>query len=396
MNNDTLVKVNNISKKFCRDFKTSLWYGLTDICKEVLGIRKNDELRKHDFYAVRNVNFNISRGECVGIIGPNGAGKSTLLKMLIGLLKPETGHISVKGRVCALIQLTAGFNTLLTGRENIYIKGAILGMSKKEVDLKIDEIIDFAEIRDSIDSPVQTYSSGMVARLGFSIAVHTEPDVLVIDEVLAVGDAGFRNKCFAKIKQICENAAVIFISHNIHSVNRICDRVILMDQGKVIHEYDDIATGIEKYLELFRQIKPKIEQKSHIDVEAIHINDSELEKQSSVKFGDSLKISVNGFSNKDAEVEIRLYFLSLNLENLAVVSSSADKQQLLIKDQEKFNFSVEVPKVMLGVEKAYITMQISDKMSGERVYQNYAMTMLTITDHHEPFFSPNICEGKWS
>jgi lipopolysaccharide transport system ATP-binding protein len=236
----------------------------------------------------------------------------------------------------------------------------------------------------------------MVARLGFSIAVHTEPDVLVIDEVLAVGDAGFRNKCFAKIKQICENAAVIFISHNIHSVNRICDRVILMDQGKVIHEYDDIATGIEKYLELFRQIKPKIEQKSHIDVEAIHINDSELEKQSSVKFGDSLKISVNGFSKKEAEVEIRLYFLSLNLENLAVVSSSADKQQLLIKDQEKFNFSVEVPKVMLGVEKAYITMQISDKMSGERVYQNYAMTMLTITDHHEPFFSPNICEGKWS
>lgn len=394
--NDILVQVNHISKTFCRDFKTSLWYGLRDIFSELLGVKKKITLRKHDFYVLKDINFSISRGECVGIIGPNGAGKSTLLKLLIGLLKPESGYISVKGRVCALIQLTAGFNTLLTGRENIYIKGAILGMSKKEVDLKIEQIIDFSEIRDSIDSPVQTYSSGMVARLGFSIAVHTEPDVLVIDEVLAVGDAGFRNKCFAKIKQICENAAVIFISHNIHSVNRICNRIILMDQGELIHEYDNIATGIEKYLELFRKVTPKIEQKSHLSVNKIEVNKKELPKLSSVKFGGPLHISIEGDANKTVEVEVRLYFLSLNLENLAVVSSTADSQKLLMKEGQPFKVSIEVCKVMLGVEKAYVTVQISDRKSGERIYQNYAMTLLSITDHQEPFFSPNICEGRWS
>ncbi len=393
---DVLVKVENISKKFCRNFRTSLWYGLQDISREVAGLQKHPQLRKNEFHAVMDVSFQLKRGECLGIIGPNGAGKSTLLKILTGLLKPETGYVSVKGRVCALIQLTAGFNTLLTGRENIYIKGAILGMSKMEVDGKIDDIIDFAEVRDAIDSPVQTYSSGMVARLGFSIAVHTDPDVLIVDEVLAVGDAGFRNKCFARIKQICEKAAVIFISHNIHSVNRICDRIILMDQGKVIHEYADIATGIEKYLELFRQIKPRLEQKKQINIDSIKINDAPLAKQHSVPFGSPLKLTINGTAMRNLELEVRIYFLSLNLENLAVISSEEDGNVISIDTDSKFFIEVIVPQVLLGVEKSYITLQLSDKHTGERIYQNYAMTLLSVTGHHEPYFSPNIYRGQWS
>lgn len=394
--NNLLVQVENISKKFCRNFRKSLWYGLTDICCEVLGIRKNSSLRDNEFYAVKEVSFQLNRGECLGIIGPNGAGKSTLLKILTGLLKPETGQITIKGRVCALIQLTAGFNTLLTGRENIYIKAAILGMSKKEVDKKIEDIIDFAEVRDAIDSPVQTYSSGMVARLGFSIAVHTDPDVLIVDEVLAVGDAGFRNKCFTKISQICQNAAVIFISHNIHSVNRICDRILLMSNGEIIHNYDDIGTGIEKYLELFRQIKPRIEHENSIAVNNIKLNNLPLSKQHSVKFGDPLSLHISGQAMQELELEARIYFLSLNLENLAVSSSNADTTEITVSKDKNFSIDLKLPEILLGVEKSYITLQISNKKTGERIYQNYAMTLLSITEHHEPFFSPNIYRGNWT
>ena len=215
---DSLVQVKGVSKKFCRDLKKSLWYGVRDIAAELNPFQSRNEesgdkqieagksispiyqaLRAGEFWAVKDVSFELRRGECLGLIGRNGAGKTTLLKMLNGLIKPDHGRIEMHGRAGALIALGAGFNPILTGRENIYVNGAGPGLTKREIDEKVDEIIDFAEIKEFIDSPVQSYSSGMQVRLGFAVATALRPDILLLDEVLAVGDAAFRGKCFQRV-----------------------------------------------------------------------------------------------------------------------------------------------------------------------------------------------------
>ncbi len=235
---DTLIKVEGVSKKFCRSLKKSLWYGMQDLGNELLGRRHggNGELRPEEFWAMKDVSFEIKRGEAVGIIGRNGSGKTTLLRMLSGLIKPDQGRIEMYGQVGGLIALGAGFNPILTGRENIYVNASILGLSKRQIDAKLDEIIDFAEIGEFIDSPVQNYSSGMAVRLGFSIATALNPDVLLLDEVLAVGDESFQRKCFERLGSLLDqrDKVLIFVSHNIRQVERICSRGILLDHGHVL------------------------------------------------------------------------------------------------------------------------------------------------------------------
>jgi lipopolysaccharide transport system ATP-binding protein len=206
-------------------------------------------LRDGEFFAVKDVSFELRRGECLGLIGHNGAGKTTLLKMLNGLIKPDAGTITMRGRVGALIALGAGFNPILTGRENIYINGSVLGLTKKEIDEKIDEIIDFSEIREFIDAPVQTYSSGMTVRLGFAVATALDPDVLILDEVLAVGDGSFRHKCYQRIDSLRSRAAIIFVSHNMPDVGRICQSTVVMERGRTIFN-GDALDGIARYNEL--------------------------------------------------------------------------------------------------------------------------------------------------
>lgn len=242
---EVLVKVEGVSKKFCRSLKKSLWYGIKDIAHELnpfshrstagcpLPIDNCPSLRTDEFWAVNNVSFALKRGECLGLIGHNGAGKTTLLKMLNGLIKPDSGLIEMRGRVGALIALGAGFNPILTGRENIYVNASILGLTKREIDEKLDEIIDFAEIGEFIDMPVQNYSSGMQVRLGFAVATSLKPDILLLDEVLAVGDTPFRAKCFKRIGKILCDSAVIFVSHSESQVKRICNSTLLLMQGNV-------------------------------------------------------------------------------------------------------------------------------------------------------------------
>ena len=230
---DTLIKVENVSKKFCRNLKKSLWYGMKDLGSELLGRRHGgkDELRPDEFWAVNDVSFELRRGECLGLIGRNGAGKTTLLRMLNGLIKPDKGRIEMRGRVGALIALGAGFNPILTGRENIYVNAAVLGLSKKETDAKLEEIVEFAELNEFIDAPVQSYSSGMQVRLGFAVATVLEPDILLLDEVLAVGDAAFRNKCYHRVASLRKEAAVIFVSHNMDQVTRTSSHTLVMKSG---------------------------------------------------------------------------------------------------------------------------------------------------------------------
>ncbi|KUJ52088.1 ABC transporter [Chryseobacterium sp. JAH] len=250
-NNEVLVKVQNVSKKFSLDLKTSLKYGALDILKSTFGFKISKELRPKEFWAIRDVSFELRRGECIGLIGHNGAGKSTLLKMLNGLYTPDKGQITMKGKIGALIELGAGFNPILTGRENIYNNAAILGFSKNDVDNKIESIIDFSEIAQFIDSPVQNYSSGMKVRLGFAIAAHLEPDILIIDEVLAVGDLGFVLKCFSKIDELLPNTAMIFVSHSMPMISRICNEIILMDHGIAEYQGNDIGKGVQIYYSKF-------------------------------------------------------------------------------------------------------------------------------------------------
>ena len=248
---EVLVSVQNVSKKFSKSLKSSLKYGASDIIRSTLGLSINKELRPQEFWAVRDVSFELRRGECIGLIGHNGAGKSTLLKVLNGLYTPDKGQIVMRGKIGALIELGAGFNPILTGRENIYNNASILGFTKKEVEDKIQSIIDFSEIRDFIDTPVQNYSSGMKVRLGFAVAAHLEPDVLIIDEVLAVGDLGFILKCFSKIDELLPHTAVIFVSHSMPMVSRICNEIVLMDHGKVEYQGREIGKGIQLYYNKF-------------------------------------------------------------------------------------------------------------------------------------------------
>lgn len=249
--NEVLVKVEGLSKKFCKDLKTSLWYGVKDLMTGIGGSTNERELRPKEFWAVKDINFELRRGECLGLIGHNGAGKSTLLKILNGLINPDAGKVTIKGRVGALIELGAGFNPILSGRENIYNNGAILGFTRREIDQKLDAIIAFAELEEFIDMPVQHYSSGMKVRLGFAVAAQMEPDVLIIDEVLAVGDLGFVLKCFKTIDRILPNTAVIFVSHSMPMISRMCNQVILMDKGQSKFQGENVGKAIDLYYTRF-------------------------------------------------------------------------------------------------------------------------------------------------
>ena len=255
-NSDVVISAQGVSKKFCRDLKRSLAYGVGDISKELLGLRgnENNKLRKKEFWALQDVNFKIRRGEALGLIGKNGSGKSTLLRILAGLIKPDIGTVEIMGRVAPLIALGAGFNPVLTGRENIYANMSILGLTKDEIDEQFDEVVDFAEIGESIDSPVQSYSSGMAARLGFSCAVHTNPDILLIDEVLAVGDIKFRAKCNRKLHKLrSQGTSFVLVSHQAQSMLNVCDSAIYLSQGKLISRGQIVEVLTRYEQELFAE-----------------------------------------------------------------------------------------------------------------------------------------------
>jgi len=229
------VVFDHVWKKFRRGERhDSLRDAVTALVKKPFSPRPDrDALDRQEFWALKDVSFEVQPGEAIGIIGPNGAGKSTTLKLLTRILRPTKGACRVRGRVGALIEIAAGFHPDLTGRENLYLQGAILGMNRAEVAGKLDEIIEFAGIRDFIDTPVKRYSSGMNARLGFAVAAHVEPDVLLIDEVLAVGDFSFQQKCFARLAEFRRSgAAIVFVSHNMQAIVSLCDKALLLRPGR--------------------------------------------------------------------------------------------------------------------------------------------------------------------
>jgi len=365
MEKEILVDVQNVSKKFSLDLKTSLRYGATDILKGTLGMKIEKKLRKKEFWAVQDVSFKLRRGECIGLIGHNGAGKSSLLKVLNGLYAPDKGQIVMRGKVGALIELGAGFNPILSGRENIYNNAAVLGFSKKEVDQKIQSIIDFSEIEDFIDMPVQNYSSGMKVRLGFAVAAHLEPDILIIDEVLAVGDLGFVLKCFKKIDELLPKTAVIFVSHNMPMVSRICNEIILMDHGKVEYQGSETSKGIELYYNKFSNNESNVvlDDKSIEIISSHHTLNEPLERNQDFQIEIQLKVL-----NKKLKTPPSIYLeiKDKDLRPIAGVSVIDDQMTL---QQDTLYYKVKVKNSLLTLGNYVIDLGISDSITREPIYR---------------------------
>ncbi len=255
------IKVENLGKKYVinhekgngnDNFREVIIGNIKKIISSLNPLSKasksDDRSTTEEFWALDDVNFTINKGDKVGIIGRNGAGKSTLLKVLSRITEPTTGKIHINGRIASLLEVGTGFHPELTGRENIYLNGAILGMSRKEIKEKFDEIVAFAEVDKFLDTPVKRYSSGMYVRLAFSVAAHLEPEILVVDEVLAVGDAAFQKKCLGKMGEVSkEGRTILFVSHNIEAVRTLCNKGILLNQGKQII-VGDIGEVVSNYL----------------------------------------------------------------------------------------------------------------------------------------------------
>jgi len=306
--NAAVIKVEGLHKKFCINQRKSMIYGGHDIFRNMIGLpQKRDILRDKEIWALKDINFEVNKGETLGIIGVNGAGKSTMLRVLTGIYPPDAGKISVKGPIGALIAAGAGFHPDMTGRENIYLNGTIVGLKKKEIDGKLDEIIEFAEIGEFIDTPVRFYSSGMYVRLGFAIAANIRPKILLIDEILSVGDLTFQNKCFRKLKEMRDSVdAVIFVSHNLDSIRNVCSDIILLDAGEIRY-HGDVEEGIVRYQALADDLKKKsmdaemARQKipgsfsfdsSEVKLESIEIGNQTGENNGVISKGDDLVITI--------------------------------------------------------------------------------------------------------
>jgi len=224
---ETVIKFESVTKRFSFQTQKTLRGFIPALIK--------GEKIATDFTALNDISFDIKKGESVGIIGSNGSGKSTILKLIAGIMTPTDGQIFVQGRVSPLIDLDAGFHSNFTGRENIYINGALLGLSQKEIDAQFQNILDFSCLQDFIDQPIKKYSSGMYMRLGFSIAIHTHPEILLIDEILSVGDNEFQQKCLKKMKNIQQSGVtIVFVSHNLNQIKEFCPRTLLIDHSKLI------------------------------------------------------------------------------------------------------------------------------------------------------------------
>ncbi len=253
---DTIITVEKLSKRYIIGHQRAAGDGLRHVAEQVLRSPfkwltqrwQQQKIEKEEFWALRDVSFDIKQGEVVGIIGRNGAGKSTLLKILSRITEPTTGRIHLRGRVASLLEVGTGFHPELTGRENIYLNGAILGMSKVEIKRKFDEIVAFSEIEKFLDTPVKRYSSGMYVRLAFAVAAHLEPEILIVDEVLAVGDSSFQKKCLGKMGQVAKGGrTVLFVSHNMPAVQALCNKAIYLKTGSV-RAVGDVEPLLNQYL----------------------------------------------------------------------------------------------------------------------------------------------------
>lgn len=376
---ETLIRVEGVSKKFCRSLKKSLWYGMQDLGRELSGRRHGGDgnLRPDEFWAVKDVSFELKRGECLGLIGHNGAGKTTLLRMMNGLIKPDAGRIEMRGRLGALIALGAGFNPILTGRENIHVNGSVLGLTKREIDAKFDEIVDFAEIGEFIDMPVQSYSSGMAVRLGFAVASSLKPDILILDEVLAVGDVGFRTKCYNRIYEVANNAAVIFVSHSMPQIARLSTTTLLLSSGESIY-HGDVSKGIELYSESFSCSEGNLQIADGVELKRIMINGQKNKQEISVIAGDPLVVEAQlklPLEVKSLEVSLTIHQPSL--ESISHINSNQMENEL-VSSSDSCLITIKIPSLTLGNGRKFLTLTLRNHETNTVLLWASAMWTLNV------------------
>ncbi len=241
-----VIEVNDVSKIFSQNYTSARKRLMSIFIENYFGCKETTELKKDEFFALKNISFSIKRNEKLAILGPNGSGKSTLLKMLIGIYMPDKGEIVIDGQISSVLELSTGFSPELTGRDNIYLKFALQGKQKEEVDAIIDEVIAFSELEEFMETPLKHYSSGMKSKLGFAIVSNMDPEILILDEVFAAGDKKFREKSEKRIKELYENTTTILVSHSMEIVKDIADRVIVLKKGELVFEGETEA-GIEYY-----------------------------------------------------------------------------------------------------------------------------------------------------
>jgi ABC-type polysaccharide/polyol phosphate transport system ATPase subunit len=288
--------------------------------------------------ALDNISFEVPKGQSLGIVGDNGSGKSTLLKLILGITPPTSGEIKVQGKISALLELGAGFHPDLTGRENIYLNGSILGIPKQTIEEKMDEIIDFAELRQFIDTPIRHYSSGMYVRLGFSIAIHTDPEILLVDEVLAVGDSAFQQKCMDKVRQFqADGKTIILVSHDLGMIEKVCDRAILLKRGLI--ERDDSALNtVKTYYERIIQQRKEFAEKygetqiiptqkrgyrqgsGEIKITQVRILDKNNQECYMFKTGDTMNLEIN--YETDREIDNPIFGIGIATEEMTILHST--------------------------------------------------------------------------
>lgn len=271
---DIAISVNHISKVY------KLYDNPMDRLKESLGLSRKKKYKEH--YALNDISFEIKKGETVGIIGTNGSGKSTILKIITGVLNPTVGNIQVDGRISALLELGAGFNGEYTGLENVYLNGTMLGFSREEIDARLQDILDFADIGEFIHQPVKTYSSGMFVRLAFAVAINIDPEILIVDEALSVGDIFFQSKCFRKFEEFKERGkTILLVSHDLSSISKYCDRVILLNKGNKVSEGSPKVV-VDEYKKILANKSEGVETEA--EEEAIDTPNQQVQNEQNDKF----------------------------------------------------------------------------------------------------------------
>ncbi len=384
----TVIKVENLSKQyrlgtvgtgsFAHDVNRS-WHRLRGKEDPYLKIgEENDRTQKGGseyVWALRDINFDVKQGEVLGIIGRNGAGKSTLLKILSRTTSPTTGSVKIKGRVASLLEVGTGFHPELSGRENIFLNGAILGMTRHEIKSKFDEIVDFSGVERYIDTPVKRYSSGMYVRLAFAVAAHLEPEILIVDEVLAVGDAEFQKKALGKMKAISkgEGRTVLFVSHNMEAIKNICSRGILMLHGKI--EYDAGAIEVvEKYLSFVQENEILINPAEIIGEECKIENTQVICEVDTISNEDDFAIETffTGITNQQFSI---IFSINRNTIN-AFAAASFYKQETLGKGT--FKITAYIPKFLLNPGYHTIDIMIVDETGNFKAYL-HAISVLSFT-----------------
>ncbi|MCC7288969.1 ABC transporter ATP-binding protein [bacterium] len=318
-----VIQIKNLSKAYMIGHEQQAAVGtmtfrdtLTNIARKPIELITGHQLKKEKFWALKDVNLDIEKGDVVGIIGRNGSGKSTLLKVLSRIVEPTEGEITMHGRVASLLEVGTGFHPELTGRENIYFNGAILGMTRKEIKAKFDEIVAFSEVEKFLDTPVKFYSSGMYVRLAFAVAAHLDPDILIVDEVLAVGDAAFQKKCLGKMKDVAgEGRTVLFVSHNMAAVQSLCNKGVVMQSGKMKYT-GSIVGAIEKY-NIQEDFSSALKSAKNLDSKAA-VKSVEFGGNIAHKYGSKSEILVN--LNIRKIQKIRLVINLLNSSGQVVLS----------------------------------------------------------------------------